>query len=203
MTTALPSTYTDLMALPEDDTLHELVRGEIIAMPPPHPDHGDGEAALVGAVDRYLRESAGALGWQPQHGRAARSRLVGYLASGEAGIRFSLPDDPDQVRGADLLYLSAEQFSRLEPLIRTAYVPEVPVLVAEVISPPETAAYSNQKVTDYLQGGAKVVWQLFPRSRTIRVYTAENTTWIIDAHGALDGSSVLPGFSVPAAELFA
>jgi Uma2 family endonuclease len=203
MTTALRQTYADLMALPDDDNLHELVRGEIIVVPPPHPDHRAVEAALVGAVDRYVRDRADARGWQPSQGRAARSRLVGSLASGEAGIRFSLPDDPDQVRGADLLYLSADQFTPLEAVIWTQYVPEMPVLVAEVNSLSQSAAYSNEKVTDYLQGRATLVWQLFPRTRTIRVYTAENTTWTIDVHGTLEGGTVLPGFSVAVAELFA
>jgi Uma2 family endonuclease len=196
-------TFADLLAQPDDGYVYELVRGEILRMPPPKGDHGRVELALAGVLDRYLYDKARLLGWAPEQGRAARDRLVGYPESGEAGIRFSLPDDPDQTRGVDVLYLSPEQFARLESLLRTEYVPEVPALVAEVISPSETTTYSNEKVTDYLRGGAQLVWQLFPETRTVRVYRSDNTTWTIPHDGTLDGGDVLPGFAVSLKELFA
>ena len=202
MTTALRMTYDDLMARPDDGYRYELVRGEILRMPSPKGDHGFVEAAVVGALDRYLYNRAIALGWDPQTGQRSRSRVAGYLASGEAGIRFSLPDDPDQVRGADVLYLTPEQFARLDPLIRTEYIPELPALVVEVISPSERATDSNQKVTDYLAGGALLVWQIYPETRTARVYTADGRTWTVPTDGALEGGEVLPGFSLRLATLF-
>lgn len=202
MLTAQRMTYDDLMALPDDDCFHELVRGEILCMPVPKGDHGHIESLLNGALDRHLYNRALSLGWEPRQGRTARDRLVGYLACGEAGIRFSLPDDPDQVRGADVLYLTPEQFARLETVLRDEYIPEVPALVIEVISPSETAAYSNEKVTDYLAGGAQMMWQLFPKSRTARIYRAEGTTEAIPAGGTLTGGVVLPDFTLFLAELF-
>lgn len=48
MVTTQRKTYDDLMALPNDENLHELVRGEILCMPPPKGQHGATEAALVG-----------------------------------------------------------------------------------------------------------------------------------------------------------
>ena len=108
MTTALRMTYDDLMAQPDDGYRYELVRGEILRLPLPMGDHGYVEAGIVAALARYLHDQAVALGWDPQTGQRSRSRVAGYLASGEAGIRFSLPDDPDQVRGADVLYLTPE-----------------------------------------------------------------------------------------------
>jgi Uma2 family endonuclease len=63
------ATYEDLLATPADGHRYELVRGEIIRMPPPKDDHGDIEAALVGAIDRYLYARALAQGWQEAQGR--------------------------------------------------------------------------------------------------------------------------------------
>lgn len=202
MTTALRMTYDDLIARPDDGYRYELVRGEILRLPLPKGDHGYVEAGIVVALARYLHERAIALGWDPETGQRSRSRVAGYLASGEAGIRFSLPDDPDQVRGADVLYLSPEQFRRLDPLIRTEYIPELPALVVEVISPSERATDSNQKVTDYLAGGALLIWQIYPETRTARVYTADGRTWTVPTDGALEGGEVLPGFSLRLATLF-
>jgi hypothetical protein len=63
MTTTRRMTYADLMALPDDGRLHELVRGEIRSMPPAKGPHGGIEFALAGAIDRYLYGRALALGW--------------------------------------------------------------------------------------------------------------------------------------------
>lgn len=54
MATLQRMTFDDLMATPDDGYLYELVRGEIMRMPPPKEDHGDIEAALVAAIGRYL-----------------------------------------------------------------------------------------------------------------------------------------------------
>ena len=55
MATLQQATFDDLMAQPDDGSLYELVRGEILRMPPPKTDHGDVEAALVEAIGRYLQ----------------------------------------------------------------------------------------------------------------------------------------------------
>lgn len=202
MVTAQRMTYDDLLAIPDDGNTHELVRGEILCVPSPKGEHGNIEALLMEAIGRHLYQKAIALRWDPKQGKTARHRLVGYTACGEAGIRFSLPDDADQVRGVDVLYLPPEQFARVEAVIRDDYIPEVPALVMEVISPAETSTYSNQKVTDYLQGGAREVWQIFPKSRSVRIYRADGTTSTVPPGDALDGGDLLPGFSVLLAELF-
>ncbi len=154
MVTTQRMTFADLMAQPDDGYLHELVRGEIVRMPPPRTGHGYVEAALIEAIGRYLYDRALTLDWQEMQGRKARDKLVGRLMSGEAGVRFSLPDDPDQTRGLDVGYLSPEQVARLEDTPDDEYIREMPVLVAEVISSSETADYINEKVTDYLAAGA-------------------------------------------------
>lgn len=54
MTTLQRMTFSDFMLLPEDGCRHELVRGEILYMPPPKEKHGAIEARLVAAIGRYL-----------------------------------------------------------------------------------------------------------------------------------------------------
>jgi len=195
-------TYDDLMAQTDDGNRHELVRGEILCMPPPKGKHGCFEARLVEAIGRYLYDRAIQLGWDPADAGLTRDMLVGRVDSGEAGIRFSLPDDADQVRGVDVCYLSPEQVARHEAAGGDEYVPEVPALVAEVISPSETAAYVNEKVEDYLAGGAQLVWLLFPKTRLVQVHTPDRAMTVVRAGEALDGGEVLPGFTVPVAGLF-
>lgn len=201
MTTTQRMTYADLMALPDDGYLHELVRGEILRMPPPKGEHGYIEAALVEAISRYLYNRAVTLGWDESQGAPPRHRLVGRVMCGEGGIRVRLPDDPDQVRGVDVGYLTPEQVARIGAVPATEYTPEAPALVAEVISASERVAYIEDKVADYFAGGSQLVWLLFPRG-TVRVCLPNGDMHTVPANGVLDGGSVLPGFSVPLADLF-
>lgn len=82
------------------------------------------------------------------------------------------------------------------------YLREVPVLVAEVISPSESADYIAEKVNDYLTGGAHLVWLLFPRTRMVQVYEPERPMRVLTGEVRLEGGAVLPGFSVALSGLF-
>jgi Uma2 family endonuclease len=203
MTTATRKTFDDLMATPDDGYRYELVRGEILRMPPPKGEHGYVEAALVEAMGRYLYDKALSLGWASGDGLTARNQLVGRIASGEAGIRVSIPTDPDQVRGLDFGYFTAEQVQRIGTIAQDAYTPEAPAIVAEVISPSETASYIEDKVADYFAAGAQLVWLIFPTRRTIRVCLPDGTTYMVPPDGALDGGTVLHEFTLPITDLFA
>jgi Uma2 family endonuclease len=202
MTVVRRAVYDDLMALPDDGYRHELVRGEIRRMPPPKGQHGHVEAAVVEAIGRYLHGRALAQGWQESDGLAARDRLVGYVGSGEHGIRFDLPDDPDQVRGVDVLFLTPDQYARHAGALAEDYIPEVPALCVEIISPTQSAEEVDERVGDYLTGGAQMVWCLFPRRRTVTVYTPDQATQTIRAGGMLSGGEVLPGLAIPLTLLF-
>ncbi|GAC1400255.1 MAG: hypothetical protein NVSMB65_18120 [Chloroflexota bacterium] len=203
MTVVRGAVFADLLALPDDGTVHELVRGEIRHMPPPKGQHGHVEMAVAEAIGRYLYGRAVALGWQESDGLAARDRLVGYLGGGEQGIRFPLPDDPDQVRGVDVLYLTPEQYARHAGVLGDEYIPEVPALCIEVISPSQSAEEVDERVQDYLAGGAQMVWCLFLRRGTVTVYTPDRAPWTVRAGEVLTGDALLPGLAIPLALLFA
>lgn len=202
MATIQRMTFEDLAALPDDENRHELVRGEIIEMPPPQGDHGQLEFRLARLIERHLDATARRGGWDESQGENRRDLLVGMVAGGEAGVRFTLPDDPDQTRGMDLCYLSPDQVARYRGAGGKGYFRELPALVVEVISPSEKAAYVEQKVADYLVGGAQLVWLIFPTVHTVRVHRTDYTTAAIPADGTLSGEAILPGFTVPVSTLF-
>lgn len=194
-------TLAEFMALPDDGNLHEFVRGEVRVMPPPKGKHGVIETALLSLVDRYLYDRASSLGWNPEHGLDARARLVGFVAGGEFGLRFSLPDDPHQIRGADGAYVPADQYAHVE-WDEQAYFPEVPHLVIEVISPSETATDVSEKVQDYLAGGAHRVWCAYPSRGTVHIHDAEAPTRVLRRGDTLTDEQLLPGFALPLGYLF-
>jgi len=202
MLTAHRTTLDEFMALPEDERTFEFVRGELIEMPPPKISHGLMEHALSAAIDRYLYGRALALGWSEDRGNAALGLLVGRVAVGDAGVRLNLPHDQDQIRGLDIAYFSAEQMSRLASVLAEEYATEMPVLAAEIISESETAAYIEEKVADYIAGGARLIWLVFPRTRTVKAITPDGVSRTMSEGDRLDGGDVLPGFSLQISSLF-
>ncbi len=191
----------EFLALPDDGNLHEFVRGEVRSMPPPKGRHGLVEAEVIGAIYRYLDEKARQLGWTPEQGLERRSRLVGFVAGGEFGLQFSLPDDSHQVRGADGVYVPAGQYARVA-WGDSSYFPEVPPLVIEVISPSETATDVSEKVQDYLAGGARRVWCVYPERRTVHIHDAGAPTRVLRRDDVLADEELLPGFALPLSYLF-
>lgn len=189
-------TLEEFMALPDDGNRHELVRGELRIMPPSKGVHGFVEAALLAALDRYLYDRARALGWEPAQGLSARNKLVGRVGGGEVGLRFAVPDDPRMVRGADGVYIPAEQLARV-PWDHHEYFPAVPALVIEVISDTDKASAVNEKVQDYLAGGARRVWCVYPESRTIHIHDAAAPTRVVRGDELLTDAELLPGFELP------
>jgi len=189
------------MGLPDDGNLHEFVRGEMRSMPPPKGQHGVLEAIFQEMIGRYLSDRALALGWQFEQGFQARHRLVGLVAGGEFGIHFSLPDDQNQIRGADCVYVPPEQYAAVA-WDGTGYFPAVPWLVIEVISPSDTAADVAERVQDYLAGGAHRVWCVYPQKQTIHVYTADGLIRFLHKSETLVDEDLLPGFSLPLAWIF-
>lgn len=194
-------TFEDFLALPDDGNRHEFVRGAVRTMPPLKGVHGKIEARLIVVLGRYLEDRARVLGWTPEQGVEACERLVGFLAGGEFGMRFTLPDDPHQVRGADVAYVPAEQF---EQLIwdQESYFPAVPALVIEVVSPTDKADDVEEKVQDYLAGGARRVWCVYPRRRRIHIHSVDGPTRILGTGDTLVDDDILPGFSLPLAWIF-
>ena len=189
------------LALPDDGNRHEFVRGEVRSMTPPKGSHGRFEARVLKALDRYLDDRAVALGWDVEADPELRDRLVGFTAGGEFGMQFSLPDDEQQIRGADCAYVPAEQFARTA-WDGIEYFPEVPYLVIEVISTSETAMDVAEKVQDYLQGGARRVWCLYPTRAMAHVHDVAGPTRVLRHDDTLTDPELLPGFALPLRQIF-
>lgn len=188
-------TLEEFTALPDDGNLHELVRGEARSMPPPRGIHGFIEAALIEALGRYLNDRARALGWEPQDGLSARHARVGRVGGGELGLRFSVPDDAAMVRAADVAYIPPDQLAQVA-WDEQGYFPAVPALVVEIISESDRASMVAEKVQDYLAGGGRRVWCVYPEQRAIHVHDADAPTRVVRGAGSVT-EDLLPGFALP------
>ena len=88
--------------------------------------------------------------------------------------------------------------------VPTEPVPDVvPDLAVEVLSRKNTRAEMDRKRGEYFRAGVRVVWEIDPRRRTVRVYEAADRFTDLTAADTLSGDPVLPGFTLPLADLFA
>jgi Uma2 family endonuclease len=109
---------------------------------------------------------------------------------------------PGRVRIPDACFISKEQtpdgkFPRGERIANL-----YPDLAVEVLSDSNTREEMDEKLRDYFQAGARLVWYLDPRARTADVYTAVDRKVTIPADGHLTGDPVLPGLTISLADLF-
>ena len=80
--------------------------------------------------------------------------------------------------------------------------PVSPALAVEVLSDSNTRAEMEQKRQEYFAAGTLLVWIVDPRTETVAVYTDPTAHTTLTTTDTLDGGAVLPGFTVPVAELF-
>ena len=79
----------------------------------------------------------------------------------------------------------------------------VPTLAVELLSRKNTRAEIARKLVEYFKAGVKLTWVIDPRSKTAKVHTSAKRFKELDEAGTLDGGRVVPGFSLPLADVFA
>jgi Uma2 family endonuclease len=128
------------------------------------------------------------------------TRLREFVEAGQLGevytnTGFILRREPDLMRGPDHAFVAAERIAR-QPPPEEGFYEIAPDLVAEVVSPNDTANEIAEKVRDYAQAGVRLIWIVYPRLREVHVYRADRALEIQSEDDALDGEDVLPGFSL-------
>jgi Uma2 family endonuclease len=109
---------------------------------------------------------------------------------------------PDQIRIPDVAFVSRQRFAGRD-LTPGAFWELGCDLAVEVISPSNTRREMERKLTDYFSAGVGAVWMVYLKSREVVVYSSPNTSVTLRGDEAIDGGTVLPGFSLPVAQLFA
>lgn len=177
-----PKRYTveEIERLPEDETF-EVLRGEPLPMCPPGLIHGDTTLECAARLRTVVK----------------RDRLG--LVVTEVG--FVLPTQPETLLAPDVAFVRRD---RLPPLSQwTGFQHLAPDLAVEVVSPNDTVGEVNDKTLTYLDGGVRLVWVVDPRRRIVAAYTPDGMARIFRDTDVLDGGDVIPGFSMPVADLFA
>ncbi|WP_448576561.1 Uma2 family endonuclease [Thermomicrobium sp.] len=127
------------------------------------------------------------------------SRRIG-LVFGD-GLGYILRRNPDTVRIPDVSVVRWERVPATG--IPEGFWPGAPDLAVEIVSPHDRAEEVHERVRDYLGAGVRLVWVLWPKSRTVTVYWPDGTARELGPDEKVSGGDVLPGFDMTVSELFA
>jgi len=159
----------------------ELVRGELLRKSPTGLEHGRVANRIGVRLGVYVE-----------------GHQLGIVTSAEAG--FQIAHNPDSVRAADVAFISAARVPK-NPI--TGFFDGPPDLAVEVLSPNDRAGEVLAKIQELLQAGCRMVWMVDPATQTVTVYHGYRSAQILTKEDAISGDELLPGFSMPVAELFA
>ena len=159
----------------------DLINGEVLHLPPAGGEHGE----VAGEIGRVI-------------GNIVVEKGLGRFYAAETG--FVLDATTHTVLAPDVAFI---QESRLPPRSeRRGFVPAVPDLVVEVVSPSSRVGDVNDNVAAYLEAGVRLVWLVEPVRGRVIAYTADRRATLLVENDSLDGGDVLPGFTLPIADIF-
>ncbi len=174
-------TADELARLPRGRARHELVRGELRTMAPASFPHGNQANELHLSLGVYVR-----------------THRLGKAYSSEIGFR--LMSDPDTVRAPDVAFLSTETLAAAGDV--QGYFPGSPDLVVEVISPNDLYTEVDEKVGEWLEHGARLVFVVNPRRKTVAVHRPGQPMHTLGLDDVLTAEDVVPGWTLPVRDLF-
>jgi Uma2 family endonuclease len=177
-----PQQWTEeqLLALPDVGHKIELVDGRL-TMAPAGFEHGNIGAFMVAKIELYAR--------QHKLGLAFDSSTGFWMKSGN-------------LRSPDASFVSA---ARLKGLTRlpTGFFQGSPDLAVEILSPSDRAGAMHERLLDYFETDTRLAWVINPAERSVLIYHGPTPDRLLNLSQSLDGEQIIPGFSLPLAEIFA
>jgi Uma2 family endonuclease len=185
-----PMTVDELLALPDDGWMYELVDGRLVRRP-----GSGGEASKIS-----LRLAAALLAFVDAH-------TLGSVTGADGTYDLTQPGDTEETALApDIAFVRADREpARTSPEYAKAWR-LAPDLVVEVASPSQYRPELAAKAQRYLEAGVRLVWVVWPARKQVDVWrpgAGQQPSATLGEGDALDGEGVLPGFSHPLARLFA
>lgn len=176
-----PVTAEDLLRMPDDGLRRELVEGEVRTMTPAGNVHGRIAIRVAARLFQHVEAND-----------------LGVVLAAETG--FKIASDPDTVRAPDVAFVLRERVEAAGDL--EGYWPGAPDLAVEVVSPNDAYAEVEEKVADWLAAGTGMVVVVNPRGRTATVRLSVKDITVLGEGDVLDGGNVVPGWTLPVADIF-
>ena len=174
-------TADELAQIPDDGMRYELVRGELRKMAPPFFPHGRQANRIHLSLGHHVMTQG-----------------LGEAFASEIGFRLAI--QPDTVRAPDVAFLSNERLLAAGDV--AGYFPGSPDLVVEVISPNDRYTEVDEKVSEWLQYGARLVFVVNPRRKVVAVHRPGQPVTFLGIEDTLTADDIVPGWSLAVRDLF-
>lgn len=174
--------WTDekFMALPEDGR-YELVNGELVEMGNSGMEHGWIASNLIISLGGFVR-----------------SHKLGVIC--DSSTAFSMKNG--NKRSPDVSFVVKDRLQGMKRLPK-GYFQGSPDLAVEILSPNNTVEEIHDKIVEYFENGSRLVWVAHPDEQFVLVYHGSSPDGFLRMGDVLNGEDVVPGFTLPVAELFA
>jgi Uma2 family endonuclease len=175
--------WTDeaFMSLPKDGHRYEIVDGELIDM--------GNSGALHGNIAIILSSALFAI---------VNAQKLGALFDSSTAFKMKNGNK----RSPDISFFAKARLQGITEL-PIGFLEGAPDLAVEILSPGNTIEEIDDKIAEYFNNGARLVWVISPTQRYILVYRcAQEPDRLLKSVDSLDGEDVIPGFTLPVAALF-
>ena len=174
-------TADEFLAMPDDGRNYELVRGELVEMPPPGFMHEFIVAQFIMSFGNFVLP-----------------RNLGIVTGGP-GI--FIEQDPDTVRAPDCAFISHERI--IMPLPDRGYVfGLIPDLAVEVVSPDYSVAQARVRARMWLESGVRLALAAHIATQEIITYRDDGAVQSCGMGDEFNCDPALPGFTCPVADIF-
>lgn len=183
MTANAPAVLMDpdeLLRMPEGDR-YELVHGRPVGK-----DMGAKSDEISLAIGSELRA------FVLKHG-------LGRTYGSSTGYQ-CFPGDPLTVRKPDASFVAKGRLP--DDTTPDGHIKLAPDLAIEVVSPNDLAGEVDMKIVEYLSAQVRLVWVIWPQTKTVHVRRLNGTSDVLTESDTLSGEDVVPGFTCRVAELF-
>ena len=180
MTTTKLMTAEDLWELEDDGCRHELIRGELLSMAPTGGVHGELLYTLVLLL--------------------ASQQVHDYsrVFVGDTGFRIGQAEET--VLAPDIAIVRTERLPGAERI--SGFIPVVPDLVVEILSPSDRIGRVNEKVALYLEGGVQLIWLVDPDRQTVTEHAPAKPVRLLQSGDVLTADELSPGLRIQVDEIF-
>ncbi|MBW4575826.1 MAG: Uma2 family endonuclease [Aphanothece sp. CMT-3BRIN-NPC111] len=172
-------TDEEFMALPDDGNKYELVNGELVV-------------GNSGAKHGYITVILSAALFN-----VVRPQRLGVILDSSTAFNMKTGNK----RSPDISFVSKDRLQGLQEL-PDGFLQGAPDLAIEVLSPNNTVEEIHNKIIEYFENDAKLVWVVNPQENYVLVYRSPEPDRLLKTTDNLDGEDVVPNFSFPVAELF-
>jgi Uma2 family endonuclease len=175
-------TEEELMRLPEDGYIHEVVDGELVMSPKNNFQHGS-------IFNRFFLAMA----------QFNRRHRLGIVRGSDIGFWMQNRN----CRAPDISFIPKARLESLafKPNSRR-FFPGAPDLAIEILSPNNVRSEIDERLRDFFASGTQIAWVINPDEECAEVCHSLTDRKLLGPGASLDGEHLLPGFSYPIGGLF-